>query len=619
MIEVMSTTSRLVTPWGEDLPEIPLPEYPRPMLRRAQWRCLNGPWRYAVTPMTDLGSSGTAEPHVEAWDGDILVPFAIETPASGVERALNPDEFLHYEREVEIPRAWRGRRIAINFEAVDYRCAVWIDGALVGTHRGGYLPFSVEVPDSGRETIRLRVGVADPSDSGRQQRGKQALAPTTIWYRATSGIWQTVWMEPLPDNPLTGVRVRTHDDLETVELLVTTRSEGVPVRGVIEVPGGDDLAFECTSGAPRTIRIPDARPWTPDDPHLYRLRLETEDDEAESWFGIRTVKISDPAPKGALPKKKRRSGQGRRILLNGRPFLLNAPLDQGYWPESGMTAPSEDALAFDLRTMKEMGFNGVRVHIKVESRRFYHLADRLGLVLVQDAVSGGKAPLNIKMSGVIQALDVSSPDRSRLFAWRTGRNRIEDRREFLSEWVATIRHLEAHPSILVWVPFNEGWGQFDARAVDALTRESDPTRLVDAASGWFDQGGSCGDFRSRHRYVLKLVAPTRRDPRPYYLSEFGGLNLAVEGHTREGLLPFGYGFHDDAESLAQALTALYREQLIPLVRKGLTAATYTQLSDVEQETNGLITYDRRIVKIDSALVARLNSELRTAFADANPA
>ncbi len=617
MIDIMSNTARLVSPWGEDLPATPLDAYPRPMLERAEWRCLNGRWRYAITPTAGAEDAlGPEEPSVDEWDGEILVPFAAETEASGVARPFTPADVLHYEREVEIPESWRGRRIALNFEAVDYRCAVWVDGVRAGSHSGGYLPFSVDLPDTARETVRIRVAVVDPTDTGRQQRGKQALLPTTIWYSPTSGIWQTVWMEPLPDIALTRVAVRTHEDLETVDLLVSAEKAGRPALVDIDTPDGA-LRVECTTGVPVEVRIPDARPWSPDDPFLYRARVRIDEDEAATWFGVRTVAISDPARRGSRTRRRRTSGKGRSILLNGRPFLLNAPLDQGYWPESGLTAPSEEALAFDLERMKEMGFNGVRVHIKTESRRFYHLADRLGLVLVQDAVSGAKAPLGIKLSGAIQALDVTSPDRSRLFRLRTGRERAEDREEFIRDWIAAIQLLEVHPSILVWVPFNEGWGQFNARLLETITRRTDPTRLVDAASGWFDQGHRCGDFRSRHRYVLRLTPPTQRDPRPYYLSEFGGLNLAVEGHVRPGLVPYGYGFHDDPESFAAALSSLYRDQLIPLAEHGLTAATYTQLSDVEQETNGLLTYDRRETKIDPAIVRGLNEELQDAFAAAH--
>lgn len=617
----MSNTSLLVSPWGHTLGDTPLPDYPRPMLERQQWRCLNGHWRYAVTQMTSETDTPCerAEPRIERWAGNILVPFAIETAASGVERPLSDREVLHYGREIDIPQSWRGKRVAVNFEAVDYRCAVWIDGVFAGAHRGGYLPFSLDIPTTDHEKVRVHVAVADPSDVGYQQRGKQALNPKDIWYRATSGIWQSVWMEPLPKNAITSIVTRTREDLSTVDLLVCSEVQGCPVRIVIDVPDGSPIKTECTTGSPTQLHIPHARLWSPDDPFLYRIHASTDEDEVSSWMGLRTVALSDSASQQRTKDADTIAGKKRTILLNGRPFFLNAPLDQGYWPESGMTAPAEQALTYDLRAVKNMGFNGVRVHIKVESRRFYHLADRLGLVLVQDAVSGGRAPANIKMSGVIQALDITFPDRSALFFARTGRSRLEDRVEFLTDWIATIHHLEAHPSLLIWVPFNEGWGQFDARSVDALTRRTDPTRLIDASSGWFDQGSQYGDFRSRHRYVLRLKTAPRRDPRAFYLSEFGGLNCAIKKHTLTDCKTFGYRFFDDAQSLTEALASLYRKQLLPLVSDGLAGATYTQLSDVEQETNGLITFDRRVIKIDPAFLAELNTELYRAFEKAHPA
>ncbi|MDC4233297.1 glycoside hydrolase family 2 [Actinomyces sp. B33] len=613
----MTQATTLASPWAPSPTDTPLAEYPRPMLRRDQWESLNGQWDYAIVP----GAADAASPDplpIDQWDGTILVPFAVETAASGVQRPLTPADVLVYERTVALPRHWRGRRIAITFEAVDYHARVWIDGSLVVAHTGGYLPFTAEIPDTRRDRVRLRVEVTDPTDTGMQQRGKQALSSETIWYTPTSGIWQSVWMEPLPAAALTRVAARAHDDLETLTLLVS--SDGPPADATVRIHrrSHDDVVAVVRTGRPADVVIPGARTWSPDDPHLYPVTVTTADDETSSYIAVRTVAISDPDPRRP-GIRRRKSGQGRHILLNGRPLLVNAPLQQGYWPESGMTAPHEDALVHDMRTMKEMGFNGVRVHIKVESRRFYHLADRMGMVLVQDAVSGAKAPLGIKLSGVIQGLDITSPDRSRFFAWRTGRSKASDRAEFLHDWIATIHHLEAHPSILVWVPFNEGWGQFDARRVADLTRRTDPTRLVDAASGWFDQGHDCGDFRSRHRYVLALKPPTQRDPRPYYLSEFGGFNLAVDGHLWSPGTAFGYRFLPDANALAEALADLYRTQLLRLVRKGLTASTYTQVSDVEQETNGLMTYDRRVTKVDPAFMRGLNEEVYAAFARAHPA
>jgi glycosyl hydrolase, family 2 len=282
-----------------------------------------------------------------------------------------------------------------------------------------------------------------------------------------------------------------------------------------------------------------------------------------------------------------------------------------------MTPPGEAALLHDLTTLRRMGFNAVRVHIKVESRRFYHLCDRLGLMVVQDMVSGGVPPLGIRASGAVQALGFTLPDRSAVFRRWTGRGGAAGRGRFVRELVGVIRHLRAHPCIVVWVPFNEAWGQFDARGAERLVRRADPTRLVDAASGWFDQGG--GDFRSRHRYVLRLVAPPRGDGRAFYLSEFGGLNLAVEGHVWCDPAPFGYRFLEDRGALARAMTELYRDQLVPLVAGGLAACTYTQVSDVERESNGLMTYDRVVTKVDPALMARLNRELEEAFSRARRA
>lgn len=596
----------LRTVWGERLAELPVSSYPRPMLRREEWRCLNGAWSYAI--ITGGAHEGQAETErsISEWDGTILVPFAVETDASGVARALGPDDLLVYERSIEIPEQWRGRRIALNFEAVDYRCTIWADGVLIGAHRGGYLPFSVELPSTAAPAVRIRVEVVDPTDAGSQQRGKQSLKPQTIWYPPVSGIWQSVWMEPLPRVALTRIAARTREDLRSIDLLISAERPGVPARITIENPDGDDLHAETLTGVPTTLRIPFARPWTPEDPAMYRVRVSTDEDEARSWIGLRTVSLSPQADRRSEDAPPRPC-----ILLNGEPFLLNAPLYQPYWPESGLTPPDEEALRFDIEQMRAMGFTGMRVHISIAPRRFYHLADRLGLVLVQDAVSGGRAPLGIRMSGAIQALDATAPDGSGLFAKWTGRSDPASKEEFLRDWVDTIHHLEAHPSIICWVPFNEGWGQFDARSAEALTRRTDPTRLIDAASGWFDQGG--GDFRSRHRYVLRLIPPPRRDARPFYLSEFGGLNLAVPGHMRRAGAEYGYTFTEDAEALANALSSLYRDQLIPLVDKGLAAASYTQACDVEQETNGLMTYDRRVVKVDAALLAGLNAELEREF------
>ncbi|ALC99184.1 hypothetical protein AM609_06255 [Actinomyces sp. oral taxon 414] len=621
---------RLCTPWGRDLPRIPLPEHPDPMMERARWESLNGWWQCAIVP------AGSPGPAPGQWR-PILVPFAVETPASGVARPLLPDERLHYRRPVPIPPAWRGERIRIHFSAVDHECEVLIDGRPVARHTGGYLPFHVDVADTDRDAVELRLRVADPTDTRGIQRGKQSLNPRTIWYTATSGIWGSVWMEALPRAAIEAVDIRTEPDLSGFRLRVDVEGAGRgPFEAEIGLPDGGRLRAAGTTGAWRRVEIPDPLPWSPDSPALYRFTIRAGEDEVRTWSALRTVGLSAPpasaggAPRRGLPDPpgrrgrwrprglpgrwapsgRRRGGPGRCVLLNGEPVLVNAPLSQGYWPESGMTPPCEAALLHDLVTLRRMGFNAVRVHVKVESRRFYHLCDRLGLMVVQDMVSGGVAPLGIRASGAVQALGFTLPDRSAAFRRWTGRSRAADRVCFVRELAGMIRHLRSHPCIVMWVPFNEAWGQFDARRAERFVRRADPSRLVDAASGWFDQGG--GDFRSRHRYVLRLVAPPRGDGRAFYLSEFGGLNLAVEGRAWPEA-PFGYRFLEDRGALARAMTELYRGQLVPLVGAGLAACTYTQVSDVERESNGLMTYDRVVVKVDPALMARLNRELEEAF------
>ncbi len=586
--------------------------YPRPMLERPAWVSLDGDWDYAVRIAAgDVADDPIVEPEPADWDGTIRVPYAIEWEASGVARPLLPREVLFYRRRVAIPEEWRGGRVVLNFEAVDHRCVVRIDGTAVAGHRGGYLPFSVEIPDSTRPDVEVVVVVRD--ETGLHQRGKQSLTPGTIWYTATSGIWGSVWMEPLPARAIQRVTAVSSPGLDA--LVVTVDAEA-PEPVTVRV---GETSVEGVAGTPIRIPLRHPRPWSPADPHLYRLSVTmtsegggrggtgagTHSDRVTSWAALRRVGVG-PIP-GAPP------GQRHAILLNGEPVFLNTPLWQGYWPATGLTAPSDAALIADLKAVRDMGFNGVRVHVKVESRRFYHHADRLGLLVVQDAVSGGRPFTGLRGSGVIQATGAARlGDRSRWFWARVGRLDAANRREFTDELAQLVAHLAGHPCVVMWVPFNEGWGQFDARGAEALVRRLDPTRLVDQASGWFDQGG--GDVVSRHRYVLRLRPPSRRDRRPFSLSEFGGLNLAVPGHVWDEGVRFGYRFLDDADALAAALTRLYREELIPLVGAGLRAATYTQVADVETETNGLLTYDREVCKVPAELMRRLNEELYAALA-----
>lgn len=655
----------LSTIWGDALDRTrPFPEYPRPALARDAWLSLNGSWDYAICPATP-GRSIARQAVPDHWDGAIIVPFAVETAASGVGRGLLPSEYLAYRRTVTVP--WAGR-VAINFEAVDYECAVFADGQLLGTHRGGYLPFSFDLPDvdpptpagsmpsaagtrqpdvdpsarAGRaREVELVVLVRDPSDTGLQQRGKQVLKPGGIMYTATSGIWQSVWLEPLPEVAITRVLATTLPDRAGWRFLVEAGpthtigvGEGVGVEGdgaggATGCPthtvgekggegGGGDRGAEAVdvvvhlesgtvtasgrTGTPIEVRVPEPHLWSTADPHLYPVTVTTAGDRIATYAALRAVEWG-PIP-GAAPDQK------PAVLLNGRAIFPNTPLSQGYWPESGLTAPSDEALAFDLEQMRDLGFNGVRTHIKVESRRFYWHADRLGMLVVQDAVNGGRNGTTFAEGALIQATGRMRGDRSRRDLARTGRTALAGRREFEAELLAMIRLLEVHPSIVMWVPFNESWGQFESLRIEAAVRAADPTRLIDHASGWHDQGG--GDVRSRHRYVLPLIAPPARDPRPFYLSEFGGYTLPVSGHVWEDG-SWGYRAYRDGEALAAAYRHLFEEQLVPLIARGLRGAVYTQLSDVESEANGLFTYDRKVLKLPRKLIRELNAAVDRAF------
>ncbi|MFV0427431.1 MAG: glycoside hydrolase family 2 protein [Beutenbergiaceae bacterium] len=596
----MPAAHDLRSPWsGQALGRgMPLPDYPRPMLERSQWLNLNGPWQYAVESST---SPDIAEqPIPTRYQGQLTVPFAIESVASGVGADFAPDQTLFYRRTFRVPAAWEQLRVVLNFEAVDYECLVRVNGDVLGRHLGGYLPFSIHLPP-GVTDVDLVVAVRDPSDAGGQPYGKQALNPETIWYTATSGIWGTVWAEPLPDNAISSLAVTSWPDLAGVDLLVEA-DEMAACDVTIDGPDGACWNLTVQPGTVHPVPLPQARPWSPDDPNLYRITVTNGPDDVRSWFALRTVAVG-PIPGATADERP-------AVLLNGQPILLNTPLDQGYWPESGMTAPCDDALIAELQELKNLGFNGVRKHIKVESRRFYHHADRIGMMVIQDMVNGGRPRVSINQSRAVMVLGLHLADPPPAQLARAGRDDPENRELFEADIRGTIDHLAPHPSVVMWVLFNEAWGQYDTHRLEAMIREADPTRLIDAASGWYDQGG--GDFRSRHRYTLSLQRPPRRDRRPYFLSEFGGLNLPVSGHLWPGSQQFGYRFHASAADLAQGLSTLYRKQLIPLVENGLRACVYTQVSDVEIETNGLFTYDR-ILKVDAQLLRQLNGELMQAF------
>ncbi len=540
----------------------PLTEYPRPAMRRDSYENLNGPWQYAITASAQRPAG---------WDGEILVPYAPECRASGVGRTLQPGQWLHYHRYFA-PPAGTGGRVLLHFGAVDYACAVQVNGHLVGGHRGGYWPFTLDITAQLNGTGRnsLWVAVQDPTGHGTQARGKQTLQPGGMFYPAQSGIWQTVWLESVPQNYIHSLRVTPLFDAHQVEITV----EGAG-QCTIDLEG---KRFTFPAGVPAHVPVQSFRPWSPEHPTLYPFSVTLGDDTVYSYFAMRKCSVETDA------------NGVRRLFLNGKPYFHNGLLDQGYWPDGLYTAPSDDALVYDIQLAKDMGFNMLRKHIKVECDRWYYHCDRLGMLVWQDMPCGGRR---------YDPLIVSTP---LVTGWHLddswyplfGRTNVTARKAFLNELRDMVTTLYNHPCIAVWVPFNEGWGQFDSQTAVQVIQSVDKTRTIDPASGWHDQG--FGDVRSLHVYFQKYRFQPDKLGRATLLSEFGGYVHRVEGHAVGGK-SVGYKTCDAPLSLEYALQALYDEQIRPAIAQGLSAAVYTQLSDVEHELNGLVTYDRSVVKL----------------------
>ena len=589
----------------------PLAEYPRPAMRRDSCEILNGPWQYAITQ--------TAE-YPAAWQGSILVPYSPEAPASGVGRTLQPGQWLHYHR-LFAPPAGEGGRVLLHFGAVDYACAVQVNGHLAGGHRGGYWPFTLDITDllNGTGRNSLWVAVQDPTGHGTQARGKQTLKPGGMFYPAQSGIWQTVWLERVPDNYIQTLTVTPDYDARTVTVQVHTAKPGGAVNLWAMVRAGgvtiaeDWGSDEADQDGEVTLNIPEEHffPWSPDTPFLYDLTVgtnqgeEAEFDTVHSYFALRKWSCA-PDAHGVL-----------RFCLNDKPILLNGLLDQGYWPEGLYTPPSDAAVERELSEVKALGFNLLRKHAKIEPQRWYYHCDRLGLIVWQDIVNGGSA-YNLwfvtYLTNVLQPLLRRFPDGKAAYSLLS-RAKPASREEYARELADTVQALRCHPCIACWVPFNEGWGQFDAgKAVQAL-RALDGTRLVDEASGWFDQGG--GDVHSLHNYFYPLrIRPQKRT---VALSEYGGIAWPMPGHEPPHKT-YGYGTAKDRQELTARYKKLQLKTALPQLEKGLSALVYTQLTDVEDEVNGLFTYDRAAVKPDANAVRSVNAALAAEFARVtNPA
>jgi len=557
---------RLLTRWGKALDrDAPLPEYPRPQFQRADWLNLNGVWDYAINKQ---------DASFEGWQGEIIVPFSPESQLSGVGKILRPDEVLHYRRSFTLESDFLKHTTLLHFGAVDHACRVWLNGQEAGAHVGGFTPFSIDISACVREGANeLRLEVTDPTDTSWASRGKQSGKPGGIWYTAQSGIWQTVWLESLPQRHLS--RVRMEPDIDA---------------GVIKITPGDDCIaifqeqkFALRAREATKIPVRDMRLWSPEDPHLYDISFQCGEDCVQSYFGMR--KFSLGKDKTGTP----------RLMLNNAPYFQNGLLDQGYWPDGLLTPPSDEALLFDIQTCKALGFNMLRKHIKLEPLRWYYHCDREGMLVWQDMVNGG-SKYSFGVIGALPFLGVRLDDGPKNYK-RFGRESEEGRARYYEELACMVEHLQNCVSLCMWVPFNEGWGQFDSNKAVEFIRERDTSRTIDHASGWHDQGG--GDCVSPHIYFTRLKAPPRRKwgNRAFVLSEFGGYSHAVEGHVWNPGRVFGYRIFKTLDALQAAYAKLLVKQVKPLKEAGLSAAVYTQVSDVEDEVNGLMTYDREIVKI----------------------
>ncbi len=581
-------TEAMLTPWGEALDrEHPLPEYPRPQLRRNSYLNLNGIWEYAITK--------TAEKPA-AMQGEIVVPFSPETPLSGVGHILQPDEYLWYRRSVTLPEGFfRGGRLLLHFGAVDQRCTVWVNGRKAGSHTGGYLPFALDVTELIEgDAFTLELRVTDPTDTGSLSRGKQRLKNTGIWYTPQSGIWQTVWMECVPENYLRSLRITPKPEENAVHIRLEADDPAMAAVTICR-DGGIIAEGQTDENGESTLTIPaeQLRLWSPENPFLYDVTIRLAGgDTVESYFGMRSFGIGKDE-KG-LP----------RLLLNGKPYFQNGLLDQGYWSDGYYTAPSDEALIHDIAEMKRLGFNMLRKHIKVEPLRWYYHCDRLGMLVWQDMMNGGESysPLSIYVFSNL-GLRVKD-DRYRYFS----RSDEAGRTHYYEELGQMIDLLYNTVSLALWVPFNEGWGQFDALKAAEFIRKRDDTRPIDHASGWYDQGG--GDIKSIHWYFRPYHhKQPPKEQRPICLTEYGGYNCAVPGHCWGEGAEFGYKKIADPAEFNRAFQKLMEEQIIPAKERGLAAAVYTQVSDVEGERNGLLTYDRKVCKANEAIFRAVNAKL----------
>jgi hypothetical protein len=568
----------LMTKWGKQVtPDNVWKEHPRPQLQRADWLNLNGLWHYAITPQ------GSAAP--KQWDGEILVPFAVESALSGVGKTLTSKQALWYGRSIEVPEKWNGRRVILRFEAVDWHTSVWVNGKeqqVLGDpdadgHSGGFTPFAFDITDAlkeGKNAIHVRVW--DPTDAAAQPRGKQAQKPGGVWYTSVTGIWQTAWLEAV-NKPayITGLSVQPNIDNGQVSVQVEVEGKIDGLTTSVEImKGGTVLETSKGAGTGHVLTVVNAEHWSPESPKLYRLRVrlhgqKAEDgtDEVGSYFAFRSITAATDE-KGVM-----------RLRLNGKPMYQLGVLDQGWWPDGLMTPPHDGAMRWDIETAKALGFNMIRKHGKIEPSRYYAICDTLGMLVWQDIPSGGVAARGHHIGPGAPADAAFTP---------------VEKKQFRKELKAVIDHLRHAPCIVNWVPFTDGWGQHDTNDVLKWVKEYDPSRLVNGPSGWTDRG--FGDTKDSHAYPTPTVSTLLKD-RARVLGKFGGLGLHVEGHVWKEAGTWSHQTHKTEDDFRFAYR-LQTRRLHPLIEKGLGASVYAQLADVETEIDGLMTYDREVLKVN---------------------
>lgn len=574
---------RIKTEWAENIdPANPLPEYPRPLLVRSQWLNLNGEWNYAIK------KKGSYIP--EAFDGKILVPYPVESSLSGVMKNVGAGHELWYHRTFTIPADWKNRNVLLHFGAVDWQADIWVNGIKAGSHRGGYSPFSIDItPFMVKGDQSLVVRVWDPVDKGYQPRGKQVENPRGIWYTPVTGIWQTVWLEPINKAHIS--HLRTVTDIDGGTITVQATAEGLLTSDIIEVKvlknGRSIASGKSAAGQEVFVSIPEPQLWSPESPFLYDMKVTVyrdgkPADVAKSYFGMR--KISTLRDENGIV----------RLQLNNRDYFQLGPLDQGWWPDGLYTAPTDEALLFDIIKTKELGFNMIRKHVKVEPARWYYHCDREGILVWQDMPSGDRSPQWQSRN------------------WFNGlefQRSTESEENFRREWREIMDLTISNPSVVVWVPFNEAWGQFKTAEITEWTKNYDPTRLVNPASG--GNHYEVGDILDMHNYpepVMGLFDSKRSN----VLGEYGGIGLAVEEHLWEAERNWGYVQYKRGEEATAAYVDL-AEKLLKLIPFGYSAAVYTQTTDVEIEVNGLMTYDRKVIKLDREKVQKVNTKIRNSL------